>query len=378
MKYFFIAGEASGDLHASNLIKEIHNNDSEAEIRGLGGELMEAAGMKLLRHYREMAFMGFIPVLMNLDKIKQNFKLCEEGIKEFMPDVLVLIDYPSFNLKMAEFAKKLGIKVYYYISPKVWVWKKGRIKKMKKLIDEMFTIFPFETEFFAKYGIKVNYVGNPVLDAVIARKSNQTPDEFRAENMLSEKPILALVPGSRMQEINSLLPRMLEATKDVDTHQLVVTTAPNISKEVYNKYLKSYNAKLLHDRTYETIQMADFAIVASGTVTLETAILNCPQIVCYKMGGGAFLYYAGKWFVGIRLISLVNIILKRMAVPEIIQHHCTAANIRKEVRRFIDDPTTKKEILDSYDELSTQLGNGTASKQAAELMVSKLTKKPSY
>lgn len=374
MKYFFIAGEASGDLHASNLIKELHKCDSEANIQGLGGELMEAAGMKLLRHYREMAFMGFIPVLMNLDKVKSNFELCRKSIKEMMPDVLILVDYPSFNLKMAEYAKSLGIKVYYYISPKVWVWKKGRIKKMKVLIDELFTIFPFETEFFAKHGMKVNYVGNPIMDAVLAKKTTQSLDDFKLQNQLNEKPILALVPGSRLQEIKSLLPRMLEATKTIASHQLVVTTAPNIDEELYESLTTNYAIKLVKNQTYETLQMADLAVVASGTVTLETAILNCPQVVCYRMGGGMPLYYAGKWFVGITFVSLVNIILKRMAVPELLQHFCTSANIRKELDSIINDDSVRNRILADYQELSEVLGRGGASAKAAKLMFSKLSK----
>lgn len=372
MKYFFIAGEASGDLHASNLIKELHRYDNEAEMYGLGGELMESAGMTLLRHYREMAFMGFIPVLMNLDKVKSNFDLCKRSIKELMPDVLILIDYPSFNLKMAAYAKSLGIKVYYYISPKVWVWKKRRIKTMKTLIDELFTIFPFETEFFAKHGIRVNYVGNPVMDAVLSKKTDQTLIDFKAGNQLNEKPILALVPGSRLQEIKSLLPKMLEATYNIESHQLVVTTAPNIDAELYASLTEGYDVTLLQGQTYETLQMADLAVVASGTVTLETAILKCPQVVCYRMGGGRFLYYAGKWFFGIRFVSLVNIILKRAAVPELLQHFCTSLNIRKYVDQIISDKPYKQQILKDYDELAVQLGGGGASSKAAQLMVEKL------
>lgn len=372
MKYFFIAGEASGDLHASNLIKELNKYDSESEILGLGGELMEAAGMKLLRHYSEMAFMGFIPVLMNLDKVKRNFDLCRKSIKEMMPDVLILIDYPSFNLKMAEYAKSLGIKVFYYISPKVWIWKKGRIAKMKSLIDELFTIFPFETDFFAKYNMKVNYVGNPVVDAIIARKTNQNLADFIATNKLNNKPILAIVPGSRVQEIDSLLPRMLEASSTIDSHQIVITAAPNISDEIYHKYIKNYQASLVHQQTYETLQMADLAVVASGTVTLETAILECPQVVCYRMGGGMPLYYAGKWFVGITFVSLVNIILKRMAVPELLQHFCSSKNINIELNRIINELPYRNQMMKDYQELSHLLGGGGASKKAAQLIVEKL------
>ncbi|MFV0366257.1 MAG: lipid-A-disaccharide synthase [Mangrovibacterium sp.] len=372
MKYFFIAGEASGDLHASNLIKNLYRYDADAQMQGLGGELMEASGMELLRHYREMAFMGFIPVLMNLDKVKSNFNLCKRSIKDFMPDVLILIDYPSFNLKMAEYAKSLDIKVYYYISPKVWVWKKGRIKQMKRLIDEMFTIFPFETDFFATHGMAVNYVGNPIMDAVLEKKTTQSLSEFKQYNQLNEKPILALVPGSRLQEIKSLLPQMLEAISNIDSHQVVVTTAPNIDDEIYSSLIKDYNVTLVHQQTYETLQMADVAAVASGTVTLETAILGCPQVVCYRMGGGMPLYYIGKWFVGITYVSLVNIILNKMAVPELLQHFCSSKNICRELNQIISNKAHREQIQNDYHQLAEILGGGGASAKAAQLMVQKL------
>ncbi|MFV0521358.1 MAG: lipid-A-disaccharide synthase [Mangrovibacterium sp.] len=372
MKYFFIAGEASGDLHASNLIKELLLRDSSAQIEGLGGELMESAGMKLLRHYREMAFMGFIPVLMNLGKVKNNFDLCKKSIKEFMPDVLILIDYPSFNLKMAEYAKTLGIKVYYYISPKVWVWKKGRIKKMRILIDELFTIFPFETDFFANYNMNVNYVGNPVMDAVFAKKIKLSLVDFQQQNHLDNRAILAIVPGSRLQEIRSLLPKMLEATQSIDTHQLLVTTAPNIDEDIYTSLIKGYKVTLIREQTYETLQMADLAVVASGTVTLETAILKCPQVVCYRMGGGMPLYYVGKWLLGIQFVSLVNIVLKRMAVPELLQHFCTSSNIHEQLNRIITDIPYRTKMMNAYEELSDILGGGGASAKAAQLIVQKL------
>lgn len=372
MRYFFIAGEASGDLHASNLIKELHKQDGQAEIVGLGGELMEAAGMKLLRHYREMAFMGFIPVIKNLSQVKRNFDLCREQIKASMPDVLILIDYPSFNLRMGEYARSLGIKVYYYISPKVWVWKKGRIKKIKQVVDEMFTIFPFETAFFAKHDMAVNYVGNPVMDAVLARKTKQTLAEFKAVNQLNEKPILVLVPGSRLQEVKSLLPLMLQASSDISTHQVVITAAPNIEEEVYEEIIGEYAAILVHQQTYETLQMADLAAVASGTVTLEAAVLECPQVVCYKMGGGMPLYYMGKWFAGIRFVSLVNIILKRMAVPELLQHFCTSQNINRELKQIISSKSRREQIMNDYQLLAKELGGGGASQKAAQIMVTKL------
>ena len=372
MRYFFIAGEASGDLHASNLIKELVKADPDAELRGFGGELMEQAGMNLLKHYGEMAFMGFLPVLMNLRTINRNFRMCEKELVNFNPDVLILVDYPGFNLRIARYARLVGIRVYYYISPKVWVWKSKRVKKIKEWVDGMFTIFPFETEFYARHGYPVNYVGNPVLDAVLDQQVVKPFDVFCAENNLTDKPVLALLPGSRMQEIKSLLPRMLKAVNSIHTHQIVVTAAPNIPDHVYIGLVNGYQVSVLRDKTYQVLQMADVAVVASGTVTLETAVLRCPQVVCYRMGGGALLFAVGKFFLGIKWVSLVNIILQRMAIPELLQHNCTAPNIRKEVKRILENKEYRTQIAASYDELHEKLGGKGASARAARLIVKKL------
>ena len=376
MKYYFIAGEASGDLHASNLIAEIVKLDKQTEARGFGGELMEKAGMHLTKHYREMAFMGFIPVLMNLKTIKNNFKTCEEELLNFQPDVLILVDYPGFNLRMAEFAKKHGIRVFYYISPKIWIWKKYRIKKIRAFVDELFTILPFETDFYKKLQYEVNYVGNPVLDAVVAKPAKSDLKDFVSENNLPEKPIIALLPGSRLQEIKSLLPRMLEASSVYTNHQVLITAAPNIDEDVYRQMLQNYqDARLIYNKTYEVMQQAEVAVLASGTVSLEAGILRCPQIVCYRMDGGNLLYWIGQHVVGITLVSLVNLILKRMAVKELLQHHCTVENIRKELNRILNDADYKKQIQESYEELHQQLGKPGASARAASMMVEKLTNK---
>lgn len=372
MKYFFIAGEASGDLHASNLIKELVKADPKAEIKGFGGDLMEQEGMQLLKHYREMSFMGIIPVVMHLQTIKKNFQYCENALKEFKPDVLILVDYPGFNLRMAKFAKSIGIPVYYYISPKVWAWKSSRVKQIKEFVDEMFTIFPFETNFYEQFGYKVNYVGNPVMDAILKKQVAKSFDDFCAENNLSEKPILALVPGSRLQEIKSLLPRMLKAVNSIRSHQVVVTAAPGIPDHIYIGLVNGYQVNVLRDKTYEVLQMADAAVLASGTVSLETAILRCPQVVCYRMDGGALFFAIGKFILNIKWVSLVNIILKRTAVKELLQHNCTAANIRKELKRILDDAAYRAEIETSYDELHQLLGQEGASKRAAQMIVEKL------
>lgn len=373
MKYFFIAGEASGDLHASNLIRELLKTDPDADVRGFGGDLMEQAGMKLYKHYREMAFMGFIPVLMHLRTIKRNFRSCEDRLLEFNPDVLILVDYPGFNLRIAEFAKLIGIRVYYYISPKVWAWKSSRVKKIREFVDEMFTIFPFETEFYAKHDYhKINFVGNPVMDAVEGRKVDKTFKQFCAENNLSDKPVLALVPGSRMQEIKSLLPRMLKAVNSITSHQVVVTAAPGIPDHVYIGLVSGYHVNVLRDKTYEVLQMADVAVLASGTVTLETAVLGCPQVVCYRMAGGALFFAIGKFVLNIKWVSLVNIILQRTAVKELLQHHCNAGNIKKELIRILNDPEYRQHMHDSYRELNEKLGGPGASARAAQLIVKKL------
>lgn len=374
MKYYVIAGEASGDLHASNLIKELVKQDPGAELRGFGGELMQEAGMDLVKHYREMAFMGIIPVLLNLRTIKKNFNTCEQDLLKFQPDVLILVDYPGFNLRMAEFAKKHGIRVFYYISPKIWAWKTHRIKKIKAFVDEMFTILPFETEFYNGHHYDVNYVGNPVLDAVLAKTQKQSFDEFIAENKLENKPVIALLPGSRMQEIHDMLPRFLKTASTFTDYQMVVTAAPNIDDSVYQNLMGNFNATLLRGKTYEVLQQADAALLTSGTVSLEAGILRCPQLVCYRMAGGAFFYPIGRMIIKVQWASLVNLILNREAVREFFQHQTAPNNLRKELKRILTDSAYRKQMLESYDELHQLLGDPGASERAASLMIAKLKK----
>lgn len=371
MRYYFIAGEASGDLHASNLIKELALLDADAVFHGFGGELMEAAGMKLTRHYREMAFMGFIPVLMNLQTIKKNFKTCEEDLLAFAPDVLVLVDYPGFNLRMAKFAKEHGIRVYYYISPKVWAWKEHRVKKIKALVDEMFTIFPFETAFYQKHGYAVNYVGNPLLDAVNTKKVEPS-SAFISENGLGEKPLIAILPGSRKAEIYTLLPTMLEATKAFPDYQFVIAGAPNLDASLYEKYTAAYPVKFVWGKTYELVCNSRAAILASGTVSLEVALLNVPQVVCYRMAGGAFFHLLGLIFIKLKWVSLVNIILNKEAVKELLQVNFKSKKIVRETRKMLDDQAHRKQILDDYQLLRDKLGKPGASRQAAEKILEKL------
>ena len=372
MRYYVIAGEASGDLHASNLIRELVRKDNEAVVRGFGGELMEQSGMQLTKHYREMAFMGFIPVLLNLRTIKRNFKTCEEDLLQFKPDVLILVDYPGFNLRMAEFAKANGIRVFYYISPKIWAWKAHRIKKIKAFVDEMFTILPFETEFYRQFDYPVNYVGNPVLDAIATKPAKQAPEIFRKENNLDSRPIIALLPGSRLQEIKSLLPIMTKAASSFKNYQLVVTAAPGMTDSVYTDILKGHEVSLLRGKTYEVLQQAEAAVLASGTVSLEAGVIGCPQIVCYRMAGGALFFKIGQKVLKIKWVSLVNLILQKTAVRELLQHQCSEKNIRNELKRILNDPGYRKQIETDYEKLHNRLGEPGASARAAALMIAKL------
>ena len=372
MRYYFIAGEASGDLHAGNLIGELAKLDKDAVFQGFGGERMKKAGMSLTKHYREMAFMGFIPVLMNLRTIKKNFALCEQDLLAFKPDVLILVDYPGFNLRMAKFARENGIKVYYYISPKIWAWKKGRVHKIKALVDEMFTILPFETEFYRKYKYEVNYVGNPILDAIMDKKIIADLPMFCRENDLPEKEIIALLPGSRKAEISYLLPVMLEASKSFPQYQFVIAGAPNMDAAFYEKYTAAYPVKVLWDKTYEIVQNSKAAMVASGTATLEVAILGTPQVVCYKMAGGAFFHLLGLIFITLNWVSLVNIILNREAVKELLQLNFKTQKLVAEMNRILNEPEYYQRIKNDYAELMQKLGKPGASRHAAEKIWEKL------
>jgi len=369
MRYYVIAGEASGDLHASNLIRELVKLDRDAVVRGFGGDLMEKAGMQLVKHYREMAFMGFIPVLMNIRTIQRNMKICEQDLRNFNPDVLILVDYPGFNLRMAEFAKSKGIRTYYYISPKIWAWKQSRIEKIRAFVDEMFTILPFETDFYNQHGYPVHYVGNPVLDALLAGPQKMSFIQFCKENQLTGKPVIALLPGSRLQEIRSLLPRMLRAASAFDTHQLIITAAPNIEEKVYTELTADYDVTLVRGKTYDVLQQAEVAVLASGTVSLEAGIIGCPQIVGYIMAGGIVTEVLGHMIIKVKWASLVNLILGREAVKELLQMDYTVEKIRDELNRIIHDRNYREQITKSYEELRQKLGAPGASQRAASLMI---------
>ncbi len=370
MKYYIIAGEASGDLHASNLMKALKQEDENARFRYWGGDLMQAQGGELVKHYRETAFMGFVTVLKNLGKIRANFKLCKADLLRFQPDVLILVDYPGFNLRMAKFAKQHNIKIYYYISPKIWAWKESRVKKIKAYVDKMFTIFPFETEFYKKHNYAVNFVGNPLLDAIESRPNqNETFERFTKANQLTAKPIIALLAGSRKQEIERILPVMLQVANRFPDYQFVVAAAPSITPEFYKQVAGNTDIAFVYGKTYDLLQQSSAALVTSGTATLETALLKIPQVICYITGGGKLLFAIGKKLLKVKYISLVNLIMNSEVVKELIQQYCTVNNIEKELNLLLKDNKYRNNMLHNYDLLQQKLGGAGASSRAAKMIV---------
>jgi lipid-A-disaccharide synthase len=373
MKYFLVAGEASGDLHGSNLMKELKLADENTEFRFFGGELMQAVGGELVKHYREMAFMGFVNVMLNLKTISRNLEICKSSLLEFQPDVIILIDYPGFNLRIAEFAKKNNIRVFYYISPKLWAWKAYRVKKIRAFVDEMFTIFPFETEFYKKYNYKVNYVGNPVLDAIAGfRKNALSGEKFLEKNNLDNRPIVALLAGSRVQEIKRTLPLMIKIAKVFPDFQFVVAGVKSVDIELYNKYMSKSAIKLLFDKTYDILNNAHTALVASGTAALETALFNVPQTVIYKMEGGwpvDFIFRNLIFKNRMAGVSLPNIIMKRLIISEFIQMKMTFENVKAEMEKLLYDENYREKIFIDYSRLKDLMGGAGSSKRAALKMV---------
>lgn len=373
MKYFLVAGEASGDLHGSNLMKELKLADGNAEFRFFGGELMQSVGGELIKHYREMAFMGFVNVLLNLKTISNNLEICKLSLLEFQPDVIILIDYPGFNLRIAEFARKNNIRVFYYISPKLWAWKAYRVKKIKAFVDEMFTIFPFETEFYQKYNYQVNYVGNPVLDAIAGfRKNALTGDEFLKKNNLDNRRIVALLAGSRVQEIKRTLPLMIKIAGVFPDFQFVVAGVKSVDVELYNRYLHQSGIKLLFDQTYDILTNAHTALVASGTAALETALFNVPQTVIYKMEGGwpvDFIFRNLIFKNRMAGVSLPNIIMNKLIISEFIQMKMTFENVKAEMEKLLYDENYREKIFIDYSRLKDLMGGAGSSKRAALKMV---------
>ena len=376
-KYYIIAGEASGDLHGSNLMKELTLADIDAKFRFFGGDLMQQVGGTLVKHYREMAFMGFVNVLLNIKTIKRNLDLCKKDILAFQPDVLILIDYPGFNLRIAEFAQQYNIKVFYYISPKVWAWKKHRVKKIKAFVDEMFTIFPFETEFYQNYDFDVNYVGNPLLDSISAfRKKALSKVDFFKINKLDERPLVALLAGSRVQEIKRMLPFMIKIAGEFSGFQFVVAGVKNIDSELYNTYLNNSGVKIIFDQTYDLLNHAHTALVSSGTAALETALFNIPQTVIYKVEGGWVTDFIFRNFIfKMAGVSLPNIIMNREIVREYIQVKMSFKNVKAEMERLLFDEKYREKIFADYKRLKELMGEPGCSKRAAQKMVELLQTK---
>ncbi|HCE58501.1 MAG TPA: lipid-A-disaccharide synthase [Prolixibacteraceae bacterium] len=376
MKYYLVAGEASGDLHGSNLMKQLKIADKEAEFRFFGGDLMQAEGGVLVKHYREMAFMGIVNVAINIRTIKKNMHTCENDILGYQPDVLILIDYPGFNLRMAEFAHRHNIRVFYYIAPKVWAWKEYRVKKIKAYVDELFIILPFETTYFQNHGIKPHYVGNPLLDAVAAFSDKPGKPDFRKKNKLDERPVVALLSGSRTQEIRNMLPVMVEAVKDLPEFQFVVAGVNTVDQHLYEKALQGTGVKLVFGQTYELLESAYAALVTSGTATLETALFKVPQTVLYKMEGGWFTQLIMKNFVlKVEWASLPNLILNKQAIREFIQTDLTVKNVRQELRNLLFNLEYRNTILEDYNKLAEIMGTPGTSEKAARKMVDLLLKK---
>jgi lipid-A-disaccharide synthase len=370
VKYFIIAGEASGDLHASFLMGGLKKKDPDAVFCFFGGDLMAEQGGTLLKHYREMAFMGFFTVLLNLKQIKINFKLAEEKLIEFQPDVLILVDYPGFNLRMARFAKAHQIKTFYYISPKIWAWKSGRVKWIQNYVDEVFTIFPFEKDFYDKHNYKIRYVGNPTVDELAVRPNrDQSFQEFIVENGLSDKPIVALLAGSRKQEIKLILPTLASVAENFPGYQFVIAGAPSLSLSLYQENMKGSNIPVLFGKTYELLQQSRAAVVASGTATLETAVINIPQVVCYIIELGRFTSLLRKYFLKITWISLVNLVMNNEIVKEFFQENCTPDAVSEELRKILEDTAYRNEMLENYKLMLAKLGPPGCADRAAEEMV---------
>ncbi|TCC98027.1 lipid-A-disaccharide synthase [Pedobacter psychroterrae] len=363
MRYYLVAGEASGDLHGANLMKALKHQDAHAEFRYYGGEKMQTEGGELRKHYAEMAFMGFTEVLLNLRTILKNMKACKADILAYCPDVLILIDFPGFNLKIAEFASQNGIKVCYYISPKVWAWNQKRVLKIKKIVDRLFCILPFEVDFYKEWGMEVDYVGNPLLDEIAQFK----PDlDFKNKQGLNDKQIIALLPGSRKQEIERLLPNMLSVTDSFSDCHFVVAAAPNFDASYYQQFIGAKNITLVFGQTYDLLHVATSAIVASGTATLETALFHVPQVVVYR--GGTISIAIARMLVKIKFISLVNLIMDRQVVKELIQEDCNTVNIAAELALITQGPYRKK-MMDDYRQLSDKMGSAGASERTASLIL---------
>ncbi len=378
MKYYLIVGEASGDLHASHLMTALKRKDPQADFRFFGGDLMASVGGTMVKHYKELAYMGFIPVLLHLHTIFANMKRCKQDIVAWHPDVLILVDYPGFNLDIAKFIHAhTTIPVYYYISPKIWAWKEHRIKNIKRDVDELFSILPFEVAFFeGKHHYPIHYVGNPTLDEVAAFRSShlEKREDFIHKNDLSSKPIIALLAGSRKQEIKDNLPKMLQATASFTEYQLVLAGAPSIPLEYYQQYIGTKGVKIIFNQTFDLLQQAEAALVTSGTATLETALFKVPQVVCYYIRAGKFFAFLRRHLLKVKYISLVNLIADREVVKELVADEMTVERVRSELESLIYNKVCRQQMLDGYEYMASCLGQPGAPARAAEKMVKLLSK----
>ncbi|MBN3034420.1 MAG: lipid-A-disaccharide synthase [Bacteroidales bacterium] len=371
MKYYLIAGEASGDMHASHLMAAIHGLDPESRFRCWGGDQMERQGGSLVVHYRELAFMGFTEVLMNIRTISRLLKQCRKDILSWRPDALILVDYPGFNLRIARFAHKTGLKVFYYISPQVWAWKKSRVFQVRDHVDRMLVILPFEKDFYARYGVEVDFVGHPLLD-VLDGLDPSGRSRFRKENELDDRPVIALLPGSRPQEIRKMLPEMISVIPDFDGYQFVIGGAPSIPPGFYHRMTGNRDVRLVSGQTYPLLQNAEAAVVTSGTATLETALFEVPEVVCYR--GNPVSYRIARRLVNVPYISLVNLIMERPVVTELIQDRMNAGNISRELHRLTGDEEYRKEMTEAFRSLKERLGGAGASGKAAAIIMKHLQK----
>ena len=369
MKYYIIAGEASGDLHGSNLMKALYKEDANAEIRFWGGDLMQNVGGTLVKHYRELAFMGFIEVVFNLKTILNNINFCKKDIENFNPDAIIFIDYPGFNMRIAKWAKEKGIQTHYYISPQIWAWKESRIKAIKRDFDKLYVILPFEKDFYEKkHHFPVEFVGHPLIDAIQTRKVTDE-STFKKENNLDEKPIIAILPGSRKQEITKMLSVMLSVVDDFADYQFVIAGAPSQEFSFYEQFLKNKNVHFVANKTYDLLSHSYAALVTSGTATLETALFKVPEVVCYK--GSWASYQIAKRIITLKYISLVNLIMDKEVVTELIQENCNTKNIKIELQKLIN-PVTRNTILENYDLLEAKLGGIGASEKTAKFIIKNL------
>lgn len=371
MKYYIIAGEASGDLHAANLMKHLKQEDPYAQFRCWGGDLMQAQGGEVVKHYRDLAFMGFVEVAMNIRTISANLRACKTDLLNFRPDVLILVDYPGFNLRIAEFAYKNGLKVFYYISPQIWAWKQNRVKKIRRFVHRMFVILPFEKAFYEQFHVEVDFVGHPLLDAIAEERRLAIPrQKFLQENQLEDRPLIALLPGSRKQEIASVLPVMLSVIEDFPDYQFVLAAVSSVPESYYRHLIGAHPVKIIQGGTHDLLRNASAALVTSGTATLETALLEIPEVICYK--AHSISYQIARRVIKVKYIGLANLIMDRPIVRELIQKDLNTQSLKEELERLLNDTAYREALFANYKALQEKLGGTGASAEVAHRMVQAL------